>query len=312
MLKPTEILQQLSESRIYRDYEAAFSDATRLPLALRPHEIWRHAMEGKKNQNPFCLLLAQSSRSCAACLEVQQKMTDGAQAGEKSATVTCFAGLSDTAVPLRVGTEVIGFLQTGQVALGKPSRAGFSRVCRQLIEWGVEVDLRRLEDAYFHGKVLSPEQYGAMIRLLEIFAQHLSAFANQLLIRKTQEESPMVTKAKRLIADRSGDDLSLDEMAKALNVSTFYFCKLFRKATGLTFTEYLSRTRVEKARNLLVNPNLRVSEIAFECGFGSLGHFNRVFRKIAGASPSAYRERLLKPAPAKAAKAAKSKVPAGR
>jgi AraC-like DNA-binding protein len=102
----------------------------------------------------------------------------------------------------------------------------------------------------------------------------------------------VVARAKRLIAERSGDDLSLDEMAKALNVSTFYFCKLFRKATGLTFTEYLSRTRVEKARNLLVNPNLRISEIAYACGFGSLGHFNRVFKKIVGLSPTEYRDAL--------------------
>ena len=292
MLKQTEILRQLSESQIYRDYEQAFSNATQLPLAIRPHEIWRHALEGKKYQNPFCLMMAASSATCAACLEVQGEMAT--KAHEKSATVTCFAGLRDTVVPLRVGTETIGFLQTGQVATSKPTKAGFSRVCRQLIKWGVDIDLSKLEDAYFHGKLLTPGQYEAMIRLLEIFGQHLSAFANELLIRKSGEESPLVTRAKRLIADRSEDELSLDDMAKALNVSTFYFCKQFKKATGLTFTEYLSRTRVEKARNLLLNPNLRVSEIAFACGFGSLGHFNRIFRKVAGTSPTEYRERLPK------------------
>jgi len=297
VLKQADILRQLSETRIYRDYEEAFARATDLPLALRPHEVWRPALEGKRNQNPFCLLLAESSRTCAACLEVQQKIADGAKAQEGAATVTCFAGLNDTAVPLRVGTEIIGFLQTGQVALKQPSKAGFARVCRQLVEWGVQVDLSRLEDAYFAGKVLSKEQYAAMVRLLEIFAQHLSVVANQLLIAKAQEEPPLVTRAKRLIADRNAEELSLADMAGALHVSTFYFCKLFRKATGMTFTEYLSRSRVEKARNLLLNPHLRVSEIAFACGFGSLGHFNRQFRKITGVSPTAYREKLPAPAP---------------
>ena len=102
----------------------------------------------------------------------------------------------------------------------------------------------------------------------------------------------MITRAKQLIADRGADALSLGDMAKALNVSTFYFCKLFRKATGLTFTEYLARSRVEKAKNLLINPNLRVSEIAFACGFGALGHFNRVFKKVVGSSPSEYRAQM--------------------
>ena len=85
--------------------------------------------------------------------------------------------------------------------------------------------------------------------------------------------------------------VNLDEgqVANAVHTSLFYFCKLFRKVTGMTFTEYVSRTRVEKAKNLLLNPNLRVSEITFVVGFQSLTHFNRVFRKLAGQSPTQYR-----------------------
>jgi AraC-like DNA-binding protein len=67
---------------------------------------------------------------------------------------------------------------------------------------------------------------------------------------------------------------------------------MFKKATGLNFTEYLSRIRIERAKNLLLNPNLRVSEIAFEVGFQSLTHFNRVFKNTVGQSPTRYREQL--------------------
>jgi AraC-like DNA-binding protein len=58
----------------------------------------------------------------------------------------------------------------------------------------------------------------------------------------------------------------------------------------LTFTDYLSRVRVAKAKTLLLNPHLRISEIAYDVGFQSLTHFNRMFRKIVGESPSYYRE----------------------
>ena len=58
---------------------------------------------------------------------------------------------------------------------------------------------------------------------------------------------------------------------------------------------YVSRVRVEKAKNLLLNPNARVSEVAYEVGFQSLTHFNRVFRKIVGESPTEYRKRLTHP-----------------
>ena len=88
------------------------------------------------------------------------------------------------------------------------------------------------------------------------------------------------------------EEISLDDVARRVNMSTFYFCKMFKKATGVTFTEYLSLVRVSKAKNLLLNPNLRISEIAFEVGFQSLTHFNRVFRKIVGQSPTQYRTKL--------------------
>lgn len=287
------LIEQLSKSQIYQDYERAFNQATGLPLTLRTTEVWTFAHQGKRNQNPFCALMSKQSRSCAACLEAQQKAGDHSAGGSK--TVVCFAGLCDTAVPVRLGGDLLGFLQTGQVTLKKPTRAGFARTARQLLTWGLRVDLKRLEDAYFHTRVLTPKEYEAVVRLLTIFSQHLSLISNQLLIQQANAEMPVITQAKQYITEHQGERLSLGAVAKAVNTSTFYFCKMFKKATGLRFTQYLARVRVEKAKNLLLNPNLRVSEIAYEVGFQSLTHFNRVFKKVTGQSPTAYRKQLPKP-----------------
>ena len=292
ILKKTDdrLLAQLSRSKIFQDYERAFSDATQLPLSLRPVEIWNTAQRGKKYENPFCALLAQSSRSCAACLEVQQAITVPDE--NKPRTVTCFAGLCDTAVPVRLGEKIIGYLQTGQVLLKPPGKAQFHRLARHLIEWGIDADPARLEEAWFQSRVLTPVQYQAAVRLLEIFAMHLSAISNQIAVQEANSEPPIISRAKDYINRHKSDFISLSEVARALNVSTFYFCKLFKKATGLNFTEYLSRVRIEKAKARLLNPNLRVSEIAYEVGFQSLTHFNRVFLRIVGRSPTAYRSSL--------------------
>lgn len=286
------LIQKLSRSKIYQDYEKAFSETTSLPLTLRPTESLNAPLHGKRHESPFCSLMAQTNRTCAACLDSQQKMADSAT--ENTSTVVCFAGLCDTAVPVRIGNDLVGFLQTGQVSLRKPTRAKFNRIASQLVEWGVKADLKRLEESYFHTRVLSKKQYDAMVHLLEVFAQHLAMVANQLAVQEENIESPMIRRAKEFIQSHKADDLSLSEVAKAVNSSTFYFCKMFKKATGLHFTDYLSRIRIEKAKNLLLNPHLRVSEIAFQIGFQSLTHFNRVFRKIVGQSPSAYRQALTK------------------
>ena len=100
----------------------------------------------------------------------------------------------------------------------------------------------------------------------------------------------MITRAKEFIGKNQSDALSLGQVARAVNTSTFYFCKMFKKATGLTFTEYLSQVRISKAKNLLLNPNLRISEIAYDIGYQSLTHFNRTFHRIVGQSPTAYRK----------------------
>ena len=284
------LIEALSTSKIYQDYERAFSEMTGMPVSLRPVESWQLPQHGKKHENPFCGMMAEKSRSCAACLRLQQALADKAQ--HEAHTLTCEFGLSDTAVPVRLGDKLIGFLQTGQVFRKKPTNTQFERTAKLIAEWGIEVEKDRLRHAYFETKVVSPKQHEALVNLLTIFAQHISMVSNQVLVQERNAESPLITRAKRYIEEKQGEDLSLGEVAKAVNTSTFYFCKMFKKATGLHFTEYVSRVRIEKAKNLLLNPNLRVSEVAFEIGFQSLTHFNRVFKKIVGQSPTEYREQI--------------------
>jgi AraC-like DNA-binding protein/ligand-binding sensor protein len=282
-----QLVEKLTRSAIYRDYARAFSDTTGMPIALRPVEHWQPAMRGAANENPFCELMARSNRICAACLEVQRKLTE--KIGDRSRTVTCFAGLSDSAVPIRVGDQLIGFLQTGQVLLNQPTKFRFDQTAKRLVDWGVNVDLRKAREAYFHTKVLTGKQYRAILRLLEIFGRHLSILSNQIALENSDAEPTAVTRAKEFIARNQDSALCLATVAKAVNTSTFYFCKLFKRATGLTFTDYLARVRVEKAKALLLDRNRRVSEVAYDVGFQSLTHFNRIFRKIAGQSPTNYR-----------------------
>ena len=67
---------------------------------------------------------------------------------------------------------------------------------------------------------------------------------------------------------------------------------MFRKSTGLNFTDYVARARMEDAKKGLLNPNRRISEIAYDIGFQSLTQFNRTFNRIFGQSPSDYRHKI--------------------
>jgi YesN/AraC family two-component response regulator len=221
---------------------------------------------------------------------MQQQLSESARF--EPATVTCQLGLVDTAVPVRLGEKLIGFLQTGQVLKKKATPAQIERTARLIAEWGLPMSRERLQSVYLATKVLTSRQYDAMVKLLSIFAEHISVVSNRIVVHQENSESPVIRRAKEFIVENQADNLSLSQVAKAVNTSTFHFCKMFKKSTGLNFTEYVSRVRVEKARNLLLNPNLRISEIAYEVGFQSLTHFNRVFKKITGHSPTDYRGQL--------------------
>jgi AraC-like DNA-binding protein/ligand-binding sensor protein len=284
------LLERLSRSEIYQDYELAFAEATGLPLTLSPAEDWHLTHHGHSHESPFCALLAKQNKTCAACLRTQHELTTTAQ--EQSRTVTCFAGLSETAIPLRLGEKLIGFLRTGEVLLRPPTERHFAEVEKQLVTLGMKVDTAALREAYFHSRVLSPKHYESMLQLLRIFAQHLSIVAHQLAFQCENAEPPSIARARQFITTNHAEDLSLATVAKAVHMSTFYFCKQFKKATGHSFTDYLGRVRIEKAKERLLNPHARISEVAYEVGFQSLTHFNRVFKKLNGESPTTYRTGL--------------------
>ena len=84
------LIDALSASKIYQDYERAFSEMTGLPVTLRPIESWQLPHHGKRYENPFCAMMAEKSKTCAACLRLQQKLSDEAQYEPK--TMSCELG----------------------------------------------------------------------------------------------------------------------------------------------------------------------------------------------------------------------------
>lgn len=285
--KRRALVDRLSSTQLYKDYEKAFREATGLPLAIRPARAYQNALRASDGENPFCALMAGTNQGCANCLKMQKDLEE--KAGLEPRSLHCFAGLCDSAVPIRVGDELIAFLQTGQILLHQPNQEEFSQTTKRLLSWGAEVNLKALEEAYFQTQVFDEVQYEAMLRLLSTFAEHLATISNSIEPEVTEHEPALVSNAKRFIQNRFQDKISLDEAAQAVNASTRHFCKVFKDATGITFTDYLARVRVEKAKNMLQNPHLRVSEIAFETGFDSISQFNRSFKRITGLAPTQFR-----------------------
>jgi AraC family transcriptional regulator len=105
--------------------------------------------------------------------------------------------------------------------------------------------------------------------------------------------SARLRRIKELVHAKLEDDLSLDEMAQSIGLSTAHFARMFRKSTGETPHQFVLRQRLERAKAMLRAPDARVLDVAVACGFKTQQHFAQVFRDVCGVSPTEYREDLI-------------------
>ena len=96
-------------------------------------------------------------------------------------------------------------------------------------------------------------------------------------------------RAIEFMHDHCGRELSLREIAEAVYVSEFHFARLFKKITGQTPHAYLAVLRVAKARRLLAETDLPITDVGAQVGYASQSHFTKIFRAATGATPKAFR-----------------------
>jgi AraC family transcriptional regulator len=89
-------------------------------------------------------------------------------------------------------------------------------------------------------------------------------------------------------------DLSLEELADAAGLSIAHFSEMFRESTGQSPHQFVLHRRVDRAKEMLRAAELRVIDVAVACGFKTQQHFARVFRQLCGASPTEYRQEVLR------------------
>ena len=88
--------------------------------------------------------------------------------------------------------------------------------------------------------------------------------------------------------------IALEDISNMLNMTTTSFCKYFKPRANKTFTRFVNEIRIGHARKLLLQDNLNISEIGYECGFSTLSNFNKQFKSIANMPPHEYRKLFLK------------------
>ncbi len=127
-------------------------------------------------------------------------------------------------------------------------------------------------------------------RLKVWFLEKISEICHNIIVSREEESNSIITKAKGYIDKNFYKGISLDDVSREVDISPYYFSKLFKEETGENFIYYLTNIRIEKAKQLLNNKALSVKEIGFEVGYSDANYFSRIFKKNVGQTPTEYKE----------------------
>lgn len=146
---------------------------------------------------------------------------------------------------------------------------------------------------YRKGYLESLYQINDFEMLRKWFLDKVLEACRNVITKKEEQANSVILKAKSYIDENYSKDISLDDVSRILDISPYYFSKLFKEETGENFIEYLTNIRIEKAKKLLQNREISIKNICADTGYSDPNYFSRIFKKQVGITPTEYRERVL-------------------
>jgi two-component system response regulator YesN len=129
-------------------------------------------------------------------------------------------------------------------------------------------------------------------QLRKWFLDRIMEACRNITTKKKEQTSGVIAKAKVYIEENFVKDISLDDVSRMVDISPYYFSKLFKEETGVNFIDYLTNVRIDEAKKLLQNREMSIKNICVDTGYSDPNYFSRIFKKQVGLTPTEYRERV--------------------
>jgi len=272
---------------ILKKFQNDLYQLTGLPFDFVDLRLWHSmSLQAQRVFTPFCRLVNNSPLGCKACeLDEKQAVADCVK-NKRCNLRRCHLGLIDVYVPIVMNGKIVGLFCTGQSVYQRSTEKDFEKIQKQLADMGV--DLNKARQAYFGVPVIEKRRVSAIIDLIQMVVGLIDTRRLQTLKSTVSHDS--LRKALDFMEANYAEPMALSVVAKEADLSVSRLAHVFKAQIGMSFTAYLNLIRVNWAKYYLVNSRLRVSETAFQVGFGNLSHFNHVFRRATGLPPMQYRQ----------------------
>jgi len=124
------------------------------------------------------------------------------------------------------------------------------------------------------------------------FVDKIGRACQNVMNKRSERSDSQIESAIEYICENYKNNISLDDVSRVINISPYYFSKLFKEETGEGFVEYLTKIRIQKAKELLSETDMPMKEICQEVGYPDPNYFSRIFKKNYGVTPTEYKEGL--------------------
>ena len=128
-----------------------------------------------------------------------------------------------------------------------------------------------------------------VVSLKKWFVRKIGRAAGKLETKTRSRADSLIDAAKKYIDTHYQNDISLDDISQELDISPYYFSRIFKEEAGVTFVEYLTNVRMDKAKEMLRNPAVSVKDIGAAVGYQDANYFSRIFKRLEGRTPTEYR-----------------------
>jgi len=247
------------------------------------------AINGKDGWSPFCVKLRQmgGEKHCVAC---DREHAEWVGLEHNPLRYTCWAGLREVIVPIILDNEILAYIQCGQVLDRVPEEGDWENTQRILRGYGFECD--SLKPLFMSQRIVSSHTQEDLVTLLELFGNYIADSQHRILMADASQRSRTEERALSYIRNHFDEPISLDDVARVACTSKRNLTRIFQAKAGITVLGAIQNMRIEKACTLLRDETKTCTEIANECGFGSIQQFNRVFKRLKNCTPQAWRSQL--------------------
>lgn len=257
-----------------------FYNSTGINIALFKNDF-SYVCENRRHweQNLYCKAIQNTKKGKEACRKSDIELLEKCRDTKCAQTHICPAGLVDVAIPILYSEEVIGYIMFGQMKPEKP----LSESRDYILSLGLDADKMK----EYHEKIpyFDSDKIQSISNIAAMFIKYL--LLENLLKPSVDKRMDTVTSYINQTLDHS---LSVQEIARNVNLSKSVLYRMFHTHFNCTLSEYINAQRIEKSLHYLTETDLSVDEISGKVGFSSVSYFTRIFKKLQQTTPLLYRK----------------------